>query len=163
MLTLDLVQYAAGSDGRVALEPSMLTLTIDGKIVPITSIVCPEPPSPVELSSVLTIDISGSMVRGGPNITLARSAAYAWIRALSAGSDCAITAFDHKASLVSDFTSDTAALMKAIAALTPRGGTDYDADFLPKRSADCRWLPQVVASVFSSFSPTASVRRTHRT
>ncbi|MBK6292733.1 MAG: VWA domain-containing protein [Ignavibacteria bacterium] len=130
VLTLDLVQYAAGSDGRVALEPSMLTLTIDGKIVPITSIVCPEPPSPVELSSVLTIDISGSMVRGGPNITLARSAAYAWIRALSAGSDCAITAFDHKASLVSDFTSDTAALMKAIAALTPRGGTDYDAGLL---------------------------------
>ncbi|MBK7577477.1 MAG: VWA domain-containing protein [Ignavibacteria bacterium] len=130
VLTLDLVQYAAGSDGRVALEPSMLTLTIDGKAVPITSIVCPEPSSPVDLSSVLTIDISGSMVRGGPNITLARSAAYAWIRALSAGSDCAVTAFDHKASLVSDFTSDTAALMKAIAALTPRGGTDYDAGLL---------------------------------
>ncbi|MBK7185648.1 MAG: VWA domain-containing protein [Ignavibacteria bacterium] len=130
VLTLDLVQYAAGSDGRVALEPSLLTLTIDGKAVPITSIVCPEPSSPVDLSSVLTIDISGSMVRGGPNITLARSAAYAWIRALSAGSDCAVTAFDHKASLVSDFTSDTAALMKAIAALTPRGGTDYDAGLL---------------------------------
>lgn len=129
-LSLEMVHFSPGSNVRSVLQPSMLSLTIDGQPVPINEIACPEPSSPSDISSVLTIDVSGSMVRGGPNISLARSAANAWIRALSKGSDCAITAFDHKASLITDFSTDSVILMKAIASLTPRGGTDYDAGLL---------------------------------
>lgn len=42
----------------------------------IISINCPPPMSPRQLSSVLTIDISGSM--SGANITLAKAGALAW-------------------------------------------------------------------------------------
>ncbi|MCX6139722.1 MAG: VWA domain-containing protein, partial [Candidatus Kapabacteria bacterium] len=52
------------------------------------------------------------------------------VRALAAGSDCAITAFDNRASLICDFTGDTTKLLEAIETLRPRGGTDYDAGML---------------------------------
>jgi len=70
------------------------------------------------------------MVRGAPNISLAVAAARAWVHALSIGSECAITMFDHKAALLTDFVRDTSKLFDAIASLKPRGGTDYDAGML---------------------------------
>lgn len=91
---------------------------------------CPPPAPPVAISSVLTIDVSGSMANGGPNITLARAAAQAWIDALPEGSQCAITSFDNKHYLNIDFTDDKQRLASVLPSLVPRGGTDYGQGFL---------------------------------
>ncbi|MBI2794168.1 MAG: VWA domain-containing protein [Ignavibacteria bacterium] len=86
---------------------------------------CPPVFPAVHVSSVLTIDVSGSMKFGGPNIVLARAAAQAWVEALSDSSECAITVFDHVASLRTGFTRDKADLTKIISDIAPHGGTDY--------------------------------------
>lgn len=91
---------------------------------------CPPPQPPADVSSVLAIDISGSMAKGGPNINLARIAANAWIDALSEGSECAITAFDNTSFVAIDFTNDSARLKRTVEDLQPRGGTSFGAGFL---------------------------------
>lgn len=96
----------------------------------VLSVSCPPPAPPVDISSVLTIDVSGSMANGGPNITLARAAAKAWIDALPSGSECAITSFDNKHYLNIDFTSNKERLESVLPTLQPRGGTDYGQGFL---------------------------------
>ncbi len=85
------------------------------------------------LSVVLTIDVSGSMGEGWsnvgavPNLTLAQTAARAWINAMPEGEvECAITSYDHNNYLNQDFTHDRKRLLKAISELKPQGGTDYD-------------------------------------
>lgn len=93
---------------------------------------CPPPQPPADISSVLTIDISGSMAKGGPNIVLARVAANAWIDAIASGSECAITAFDNASFVAADFTTDKDRLRRAIDALQPRGGTNFTAGFMHK-------------------------------
>ena len=100
----------------------------------VTAIDCP-PPVPVDaLSSVLTIDVSGSMSNtpdgraGAPNMELAKSAAKAWIQGLpEGGSECAVTTFDQYGQIIRDFTRDRADLLSAIESLRPQGGTEYDA------------------------------------
>lgn len=98
----------------------------------ITSMSCPSVDPPEAISSVLTIDVSGSMASGRagsvPNIALARAAAAAWIEALPEGSsECAISSFDDRSTVNHDFTRDRAQLIAAIQTLTPRGGTNYNA------------------------------------
>ncbi|MCO6465517.1 MAG: VWA domain-containing protein [Bradyrhizobiaceae bacterium] len=96
----------------------------------IVSVTC-NPPGPSTLiSSVLTIDVSGSMRFGGPNIDLAKQAAQAWIDALEEGSDAAVTAFDHSAVLQCDLTEDKTELRSAVDRLRPRGGTNYERGLL---------------------------------
>ncbi len=91
---------------------------------------CPPPQPAVDVSSVLAIDISGSMAKGGPNIALARLAANAWIDALSETSELAITAFDNTSFVAIDFTNDTSRMKRTVAELQPRGGTNFGAGFL---------------------------------
>lgn len=91
----------------------------------VINVQCPPVFPAVHVSSVLTIDVSGSMKFGGPNIVLARAAAQAWVEALSDSSECAITVFDHIASLRTGFTQDKADLTKIISDIAPHGGTDY--------------------------------------
>jgi len=91
---------------------------------------CPSPQPAADVSSVLAIDISGSMAKGGPNITLARVAANAWVDALTEGSECAITAFDNTSFVAVDFTDNKDRLRRAIDGLQPRGGTSFAAGFL---------------------------------
>lgn len=98
---------------------------IDGTPVSIDSIICPSDASPVPLHSILAIDVSGSMARGGPNILLAKEAARSWIRGLTNGSTCAITSFDNLHYLNIDATDDTSSLLSVIDRLRPRGGTSY--------------------------------------
>ncbi|TAE23578.1 MAG: VWA domain-containing protein [Candidatus Kapaibacterium sp.] len=85
------------------------------------------------LSVVLTIDVSGSMgegianAGGVANLTLAQTAARAWINAMPEGEvECAITSYDHSNYLNQDFTHDRKRLLKAVNDLKPQGGTDYD-------------------------------------
>lgn len=100
----------------------------------VASVDCP-PPTPVDaLSSVLTIDVSGSMANtpdgraGTPNMELAKSAARAWVEGLPTGaSECALTTFDQYGQIIRDFTRDRSDLLAAIGSLKPQGGTEYDA------------------------------------
>lgn len=82
------------------------------------------------LSVVLTIDVSGSMGEGSggtANLTLAQTAARAWIQAMPEGEvECAITSYDNNNYLNQDFTHDRKRLLKAVNDLRPQGGTDYD-------------------------------------
>lgn len=123
--------YSFDSQGR-QLRPSVsdLIITENGIARTISSVSCPPPVPPKALSSVLVIDVSGSMDWGinDKNINLAKSAANAWVNALSLGtSECAITTFDHSNYLNQDFTVNRQKLLTAISQLQPQGGTDYDA------------------------------------
>ena len=91
----------------------------------IISVTCPTDTERVDVSSVLTLDISGSMKRGAPNLLLAKEAAKAWISALSEESECAITTFSTESSLLVDFTRDKQRLTNSLEALAPYGGTNF--------------------------------------
>jgi VWFA-related protein len=121
--------YAIDKDGKqiVSLSPSDFELKENGIKRNITFVSCPTPKPPQALSSVLVIDVSGSMAWGPPNIELAKEAARAWVAGLPLGkSECAITAFNHNNYLVQDFTTDRSKLLAGINKLQPQGGTDYD-------------------------------------
>lgn len=109
---------------------SDIRIVDQGRTYGIDSISCPEPGLSLPISSVLTIDVSGSMAKGAPNISLARAAADAWIDALGAGSECAITSFDHRHYLNIDFTSDKTRLSNVLNDIQPRGGTNYEQAFV---------------------------------
>lgn len=121
----EVVYFKPGADSAKPLTKTDLSILESGIPVELLSVTCPpgRPRGPV--SSVLTIDVSGSMARGGPNIRLAKAAAEAWITALGDTSECAITSFDHRAFLNLDFTTDKQELLETLPTLTPRGGTDY--------------------------------------
>ena len=99
--------YAFDKDGNQILNYNTndFEITENGEIRKILSVSCPAPKPPQALSSVLVMDVSGSM--DGTNITLAQEGARAWIRGLPLGkSECAITTFDTKNYFVQDFTTD---------------------------------------------------------
>ena len=121
--------YAIDKDGKqiISLSPSDFELKENGIKRNITFVSCPTPKPPQALSSVLVMDVSGSMADGAPNIMLAKEAARAWVETLPLGkSECAITSFDNKNYLNQDFTTDKDKLLNAIYSLAPQGGTDYD-------------------------------------
>ncbi|HRE59444.1 MAG TPA: SUMF1/EgtB/PvdO family nonheme iron enzyme [Candidatus Kapabacteria bacterium] len=107
-----------------------MTLKENGVMRTIININCPPPAPPKALSSVLVIDVSGSMSWGAtgiPNIDLAKAAAIAWVNGLPLGrSECAITSFSDNNYLNQDFTTNRNKLLNAINALRAQGGTDYD-------------------------------------
>src|SRR5690606_32639176 len=119
-------------DGRGALIHSLdrsdVVMRENGVEGEVLDVSCPPVPPPAALSSVLMIDISGSMNFGGPNIDIARTAARTWIEALPLGlSECAVASFDDRSYLNQDFTTDRERILDAVARLTPEGGTNYDA------------------------------------
>ncbi len=118
--------YALDSNGnQIRPESKDLILKENGVERKEKSISCPALKTPQALSSVLVIDVSGSMQ--GLNITLAKAAAIAWVNGLPLGkSECAIASFDHSNYLNQDFTTNRAKLLGAINPLQPQGGTDYD-------------------------------------
>jgi outer membrane protein assembly factor BamB len=125
--------FAFGMDGRAinTVNPKDISVIEEGNNRRVLSITCPKLIQPKAISSVLTIDVSGSMGSGGPRIDLARKAAKAWIDGLDLGkSECAISSFDDRSYINHDFTSDKVALLSAIRSLKPQGGTDYNAGFI---------------------------------
>jgi VWFA-related protein len=111
------------------LSPSDFEVKENGQTRNVVSVSCPPAKPTQPLSSVLVIDVSGSM--SGTNITLAKEAARAWVEGLPLGkSECAITSFDDRNYLVQDFTTDRAKLLAGIAGLQAQGGTNYDAAML---------------------------------
>jgi len=123
--------YAFDADGNQlsGISPGDLQLREDGVARTITRVSCPPVSPPRALSSVLTIDISGSM--SAARMQAAKAAARAWIDALPLGrSECALTSFNSRAFVNQDFTTDRAALHEAVDRLSAGGMTDYDAALL---------------------------------
>lgn len=108
------------------LDKSQFTITENNEPVNILDISCPEAKPPEAVSSVLTIDQSGSMTGNG--ITIAQNAASVWVNGLPLGkSECALTGFDDKNYLYSDFTTDRNKLLNLIKSIQAMGGTDFNA------------------------------------
>jgi outer membrane protein OmpA-like peptidoglycan-associated protein len=94
----------------------------------VIKVVNPITVQPKQISLVLTIDVSSSMVDS--YLKLAISAANAIVSKLPLDkSECAITSFDDASYVHTDFTRDRNKLQKSIETLQPRGGTDYDKGF----------------------------------
>ncbi|MBC8144505.1 MAG: choice-of-anchor D domain-containing protein, partial [bacterium] len=126
--------YPLDRDGILldGLDESDFRVIENGSKRRILSLKCTPPSREQPLSTVLTIDVSGSMSSAGaragtPNMDLARAAASSWIDEMPDGSETALTIFDHGSLIVQDFTDDRDLLRASILALSPNGGTNYDA------------------------------------
>jgi WD40 repeat protein/outer membrane protein OmpA-like peptidoglycan-associated protein len=121
--------YAIDAAGKqiTGLQASQLSITENGVPRTVMRIGCSPVKAATPVSVVVTMDVSGSMAGGG--IQIAKAAAKALIEALPLGSDCAITSFDHSAYLHADFTADKKELLRAVQAVKPQGGTNYDQGF----------------------------------
>ncbi len=121
------------NDKIITPEAGDIEIRENGKIVPVDSIICPPRESPRPMSSVLTIDESGSMqeiadkTQPMSSIEIAREAAGAWVDIMPEGYECAVTGFDHLNVLKQDFTTDKENLRYALENLYARGGTDFNA------------------------------------
>jgi tight adherence protein B len=74
-----------------------------------------------ELEVVLMLDTSGSMA--GPPLRAAQDAAVGFVQKAPAGTRIAVVGFGHKPYVASSFTTNGAALERAIRSLTPTSGT----------------------------------------
>jgi uncharacterized protein (TIGR02145 family) len=123
--------YAFDGEGKQVtnLPTSDFELLENGVKRNITIVSCPTPKPPIAISSVLTIDVSGSM--GGQRIENAKAASRAWVEGLQLGnSECAITTFNSGNNFIQDFTTDRNKLLYAIDGLSVGGGTNFDAGFI---------------------------------
>ena len=99
--------------------------SISQRIIKVTN---PKRVEPKPLSLVLTVDVSGSME--GKNMSAAKLAAKKMVKLLSfEHSECALTSFDNRNFVNSDFTKDPSRIEKAIDNLVHMGGTDYNQAF----------------------------------
>lgn len=99
----------------------------------ILSINCSAPSKPINISSVLTIDVSGSMK--GNNLTIAKSAISSWVKYSDiTQNECGVTSFNDHSFINQDFTTDPNDILNSLVTLTPNGGTDYNQGFFAKTS-----------------------------
>ena len=99
--------------------------------VDIININCPNFDSYEKLSTVLTIDVSGSMSNGG--LEIAQKAATSWINKIfkyNDSSECAVTSFSDYSYIINNFTNNKNLLEYGINRLYPIRGTNYDEGFL---------------------------------
>ncbi len=95
----------------------------------VREIKCGSDPVFNKISTVLTIDVSGSMK--GQRLEWVKSAASQWIEQMdSLNEETAITTFDDEALLYSDFKIRKDLLLQSIASLEIRNGTNYKNAFL---------------------------------
>ncbi|MFA7627535.1 MAG: choice-of-anchor D domain-containing protein, partial [Candidatus Kapaibacterium sp.] len=118
-------------------------LFIDEDGVPrqVLSVSCPPVKPALAVSSVLVMDASGSM--GGPNIAMAKIGAAAYIKSLrNPQSETAITLFDDKNYLVTDFMTDRNFLLNKINEIyyNKLGWTDYNAALIAPPSGALQLL-----------------------
>jgi formylglycine-generating enzyme required for sulfatase activity/uncharacterized protein YegL len=114
------------------IQSGEITVLENGKPVQVLSIQCPRLQIATPISSCLIFDISGSMrYRASGRLSrmdIAKAAGRAWVGSMPLDiSECAITSFNNAGFLNQDFTQDSNLLIRAINALTPNGGTAYDA------------------------------------
>jgi len=105
-----------------------LILTENGIDRDIISVSCPQT-EPLKISSVLTLDVSGSMV--GYRMEMAKNAARAWVEAMNlTHSECAITTFNESNYFNIDFSQDEDDLKEAIGLIGAYGGTSFNAGLI---------------------------------
>jgi VWFA-related protein len=120
--------YAFDASGNqiTNLLPSDFEVKENGQPRTVSLVSCPIPQPPAPLSSVLVMDVSGSMC--GYGLDIAKAATNAWIDLLPLGiSECAITSFSDANYINQDFTIDKSKLVNGINSLTCIGGTNYNA------------------------------------
>ncbi len=114
----------------IQLTAADLSLTDNKKLATILTVKCATAPEPVALSSVIMLDISGSMSTAYTGITgleLAKTAATAWINGIPQGlSEGAIGTFNDYNFINQDFSTDKQKLLTSLTTLKPHGGTNYD-------------------------------------
>jgi|GEM_PF-348411 len=123
--------YAFDTAGRLIkdLKKEDFTVIEDGINREINFLSCPDFEQPEALSSVLVIDNSSSM--RGYRLQLAKNAARAWVNAMPQGkSECAISTFNDKSNILTDFTTDRNKLLAAINGIYFAGNTNYNAALL---------------------------------
>jgi hypothetical protein len=122
--------YAFDANGNQQYPSSSeIVITENGSARNVISVSCPPAAPAKALSSVLVMDVSGSM--SGSNINIAKAAATFWINNMPLGnSECALTSFDDANYFNQDFTTNQKKLADAIAALQAQNGTNYDAGLL---------------------------------
>jgi uncharacterized protein (TIGR02145 family) len=119
--------YAFDSGGKQILNLNSSDFEVKENGVPrvILSVSCPSPKPPASLSSVLVMDVSGSMCEHG--LDIAKAAANVWIDMMSfPESECAITSFSDINYLNQDFTKNKTKLIEGINSLACKNGTNYD-------------------------------------
>lgn len=119
------------------------------KDCPVLSIDCPEArPKTIAISSVLALDISGSMANGN-RLNIAKEAAAAWVNSMNSESECALTTFSSNSYEISDFSNDKEDLKEHISDIQSDGDitnfnqafTSYSGSlFLAKSGANKRVL-----------------------
>ncbi len=111
------------------LQASDFEVTENGEVRDVLSVSCPVQEEPIAISSVLTIDVSGSMLGG--SLEIAKEASESWVKGLPLGkSECSITSFNSTNQFVKDFTTDRNTLLEKISKLSAEGGTDFNAAFI---------------------------------
>jgi|GEM_PF-2259686 hypothetical protein len=120
-----------------------LRITEGGTQRTIVSLTCPPTNTPLPVSVVLTFDASLSMEfyggsrfgTGDNNLTIAQKAGKAFVQAFQMPpSECAITSFNSRAYLNTDYSTDKARLSQTIDALVLDNQTRYTPAFLDARS-----------------------------
>ncbi|MBL7998641.1 MAG: choice-of-anchor D domain-containing protein [Candidatus Kapabacteria bacterium] len=129
--------YVLDANGkRVSLQPGDITISEGGVPRTVLSVDCPLEQPLRAISSLLCVDASSSMrAESSKNLMIATAAAAAWIRSFDFSSgDCALTSFNEAASVLTDFTTNPAALQQGLGDLSTADGTDYNAAFLQSGS-----------------------------
>ncbi len=109
-------------------QPSNTTIYENNIQRTVTSAYCPPATPFAALSSVLVLDVSGSVSAGYPqkNIELLRSAARFWIGLQDySKSECAVNIFDANSYIVRDFTRNKNTLLQNVDAVEPQSGTNH--------------------------------------
>lgn len=131
--------FDSGGEMVKGLRASDIVIHEDGILRSSVSLECDEPKAPPRLSTVVTVDISGSMREYSPRLALAKAAAAEFISRYPLGrSECAVTSFDDAAYFNRDFTIRRDWLLEAVDELYTQGGTDYNAAMLQEGAGALR-------------------------
>ena len=111
------------------LSPSDFEITENGVQRDVISVSCPEPKEPVAISSVLTIDVSGSMRRsdfGEIPVDLGKTTARELCNQIAMPpSEFALQTCDDKALLIKDFTTNRSKILSSIDPIRAFGGNNF--------------------------------------
>ncbi|MDQ1265835.1 MAG: hypothetical protein QG635_987, partial [Bacteroidota bacterium] len=123
--------YAIDSNNKQIRNLSVtdFAITENGANRKVLSVSCPPESPPSRLSSVLVLDVSGSM--SGLPLDIEKKVANTWVNNLPLGqSECCITSFNGSNYFNQDFTTNRNKLLNAINGLTSSDGTNYNAAML---------------------------------
>lgn len=123
--------YLAGADAEPvnSIDISDLKIFENGSEQVVLNVSCADSVQSLSLSSVLSVDISGSMK--GKGLELAKAGTELWFDLIDTGkSECAFTTFNQYSYVNNDLTRDTEALRQSLDNLPAEGGTNYTSAFL---------------------------------